>query len=99
MLISSPEKISEFIFKIPMGSYFSIKALRRVLALKAGADNTCPVTTGIFLRMAIEQNKDYVNFPYWIVDDEKHPVVKKLNLYRNLIEKKNVDESILPLET
>ena len=49
--------------------------------------------------MAIEKNKDDVNFPYWRVDDEKHPVVKKLNLYRNLIEKKNVDESILPLET
>ena len=49
MLISSPEKISEFIFKIPKGSYLSIKELRRELASKAGADNTCPVTTGIFL--------------------------------------------------
>ena len=74
MLISSPEKISEFIFKIPKGSYLNIKELRRELALKAGADNTCPVTTGIFLRMAIEQNKDDVNFPYWRVIDEKHPV-------------------------
>ena len=80
MLISSPEKISEFIFKIPKGSYLSIKELRRGLALKAGADNTCPVTTGIFLRMAIEQHKDDENFPYWRVVDEKHPVVKKLNL-------------------
>ena len=94
MLISSPEKISEFIFKIPMGSYFSIKALRRALALKAGADNTCPVTTGIFLRMAIEQNKDDVNFPYWRVIDEKHPVVKKLKLDENQIKKRRVDEGI-----
>ena len=45
MLISSPEKLSEFIFKIPKGSYLSIKELRRGLALKTGADNTCPVTT------------------------------------------------------
>ena len=94
MLISSPEKISEFIFKIPKGSYLSIKELRRELALKAGADNTCPVTTGIFIRMAIEQNKDDVNFPYWRVVDEKHPIVKKLNLDKNQIKKRRFDESI-----
>ena len=94
MLISSPEKISEFIFMIPKGSYLSIKELRRRLALKAGADNTCPVTTGIFLRMAIEQHKDDENFPYWRVVDEKHPVVKKLNLDGNRIKMRRVDEGI-----
>ena len=99
MLISSPEKITDFIYTIPKGSFFTIKELRRGLALKAGADKTCPVTTGIFLRMAIEQNKDDVNFPYWRVIDEKHPVVKKLNLDRKLIKKRRVDEGILPLET
>ena len=99
MLISSPEKIADFIYAIPKGSFFTIKELRRGLALKAGADKTCPVTTGIFLRMAIEQNKDDVNFPYWRVIDEKHSVVKKLNLDRNLIQKRRVDEGILQLET
>ena len=94
MIISSPEKISEFIFAIPKGSFLSIKELRRELAVKAGADNTCPVTTGIFLRMAIEQNKDNVNFPYWRVVDEKHPVGKKLNLDENQIKKRRVDEGI-----
>ena len=94
MLISLPEKISEFIFKILKGSYLSIKELRRELALKAGADNTCPVTTGIFLRMAIEHYKDDVNFPYWRVVDEKHPVVKKLKLDENQIKKRRVDEGV-----
>ena len=94
MLISSPEKIAEFIFTIPKGSYLSIKELRHGLALKAGADNTCPVTTGIFLRMAIEQHKDDENFPYWRVVDEKHPVVKKLNLDGNRIKMRRVDEGI-----
>ena len=94
MLISSPEKISEFIFTIPKGSCLSMKELRRGLALKAGADNTCPVTTGIFLRMAIEQHKDDENFPYWRVVDEKHPVVKNLNLDGNQIKMRRVDEGI-----
>ena len=31
MLISSPEKISEFIFAIPKGYFFSIKELRQNL--------------------------------------------------------------------
>ena len=94
MLISSPEKISEFFFTIPKGSYLSIKELRKELALKAGADNTCPLTTGIFLKMAIQQNKDDVNFPYCRVVYEKHPVVKKLNLDKNQIKKRRVDEGI-----
>ena len=94
MLISSPEKISEFIFEIPKGSFCTIKELRRKLAKKAGADNTCPVTTGIFLRMAIEQHKDDENFPYWRVVDEKHPVVKKLNLDGNRIKMRRADEGI-----
>ena len=49
--------------------------------------------------MNFKQNKDDVNFPYWRVIDEKHPVVKKLNLDRNLIQKRRVDEGILQLET
>ncbi len=83
MLISSPKKISELIFTIPKGSDLSVKELRRGLALKAGANNTFLVTTGIFLRMAFEQNKDDVHLPYWRVIDEKHPVVKRIKLDKN----------------
>ena len=61
---------------------------------KAGADNTCPVTTGIFLRIVIEQNKDDVKFIYWRVIGEKHPLVKKLKLDENQIKKRRVDEGI-----
>ena len=99
MLISSPEKISEFIFEIPKGSFCTIKELRRKLAKKTGADNTCPVTTGIFLRIAIEQNMGDVNFPYWRVIDENHPVVKKLNLDGNQIKNRRIDEGILTKKT
>ena len=64
------------------------------MALKVGADNTCAVKTGIFLRMAIKQNKDDVNFLYCRLVDEKHPVMKKLNLDKNQIKKRRVDEGI-----
>ena len=44
--------------------------------------------------MAIEQNMGDVNFPYWRVIDEKHPVVKKLKLDGNQIKNLRIDEGI-----
>ena len=44
--------------------------------------------------MAIELHKDDENFPYWRVVDEKHPVVKKLNLDGSQIKKKRVNEGL-----
>ena len=39
-------------------------------------------------------HKDDENFPYWRVVDEKHPVVKKLNLDGNQIKNRRIDEGI-----
>ena len=39
-------------------------------------------------------HKDDINFPYWRVVDEKHPVVKKLNLDGSQIKKKRVNEGL-----
>ena len=94
MLISSPKKITSFIFIIPKGSCLSIKELRRELVRKTGAENTCTLTTGIFLRMAIKQHKDNHNFSYWRVINVSYPVVKNLNLDKHTIKMKRIDEGI-----
>ena len=78
MLISSPEKIAEYIKKIPEGRQKTAKEMRLDLAKETGADNSCPVSTGIFIRKAIEEHGKEI--PYWRLIDENHPVVKKLNL-------------------
>ena len=78
MLISSPEKIAEYIKKIPEGIYKSSKEMRLDLAKEMDADNSCPVSTGIFLRKAIEEHGKEI--PFWRLIDENHPLVKKLNL-------------------
>ena len=57
--------------------------MRLDLANTKGADNTCPVTTGIFLRMVIEDNIE--NFPYWRIIDQNHFLVTKLNLNKEFI--------------
>ena len=78
MLISSPEKIAEYIKNIPEGIHKTSKEMRLDLAKVMGADNSCPVSTGIFLRKAIEEHGKEI--PYWRLIDENHPLVKKLNL-------------------
>ena len=83
MYISSPEEIKSFIINIPRGTSKSLKEMRLDLANTKGADNTCPVTTGIFLRMVIEDNTE--NFPYWRIIDQNHSLVTKLNLNKEFI--------------
>ena len=85
MLISSPEELAVYISKIPKGKTISLKQMRHELAKENGADNTCPVTTGIFLRMAIEDaigvlGVDNASIPFWRVVDEAHPLLKKLGI-------------------
>lgn len=54
MLISTPKMIDETIRHIPEGMLVTMSGLRDSLATQAGADYTCPMTTGIFLRIAAE---------------------------------------------
>ena len=62
--------------------------MRLDLAIEEGADNTCPVTTGIFLRQVIEEQGNQL--PYWRIIDDRHPVVKKLDLSPEMIRKLRV---------
>ena len=62
MLIATPKIIDEYIKQIPKGININIKTLRNDLALTYGADTTCPVTTGIFLRIVSEAAyEDFLN--------------------------------------
>tara|TARA_B100000427_G_C15301389_1_gene504169 strand:- start:251 stop:619 length:369 start_codon:yes stop_codon:yes gene_type:complete len=54
MLVSSPSSIAKYIHKIPKGKKKTVIEMREALAKKAKANKTCPVSTGIFLRIAIE---------------------------------------------
>lgn len=92
MLISSPENIAQYINQIPLGSSKTIKEMRLDLARSEGADNTCPLTTGIFLRRAIQDQED--DFPFWRVIDEKHPLIKKLDINPKKIAKLRLAEGI-----
>ena len=73
MLIPTPKLIDEVIRKIPKGEIRTIEEIRDQLAKRFHADFTCPLTTGIFIRIVAENaehqhklgKKDIT--PYWRV--------------------------------
>jgi len=73
MLIPTPRLVDDLIRKVPNGKLVTGGELRRKLAADFGADVTCPLTTGIFVRIAAETaEEDRTNSkrrltPYWRV--------------------------------
>jgi hypothetical protein len=87
MLIATPNIVDHYIRQIPTGQQHSLKTMRRDLAAEYDADVTCPVTSGIFLRIVAEaaweeyqQGKPLKHIaPFWRVIDEYSPAAKKLS--------------------
>jgi hypothetical protein len=94
MLISSPQELDDFIRKIPKGKTIEPAAIRDSLAKKYKADATCPVSTGIFLRIVAEAAlEEYAQgnsitqiTPFWRVIDCSSPLGKKLSVGADQIE-------------
>ena len=77
MLIPTPLLVDELVRKVRKGKLVTVSELRRRLAQDFSADVTCPLTTGIFLRIAAETaEEDRANgrkriTPYWrVVKDD-----------------------------
>lgn len=87
MLIATPAIIDQYVRQIPKGKSGSLQTMRKDLAAEFQAEYTCPVTTGIFLRIAaeaaladLEQGKSVSRItPFWRVIDERAPIAKKIS--------------------
>ena len=101
MLIATPKIIDDYIKQIPKGININIKTLRNDLALTFNADTTCPVTTGIFLRIVSEAAfEDFLNgekniTPFWRVVDHESKTATKLACGINFIKKRRSEENII----
>lgn len=77
MLIPRPVDIEKHVSGIRKGSLMTKSQLREILAEEAGADVTCPLTAGIFLRIVSEAAEEDLSrgkkkiVPYWRVVGEK----------------------------
>jgi alkylated DNA nucleotide flippase Atl1 len=71
LLVPAPIEVDEVMKRVPDGSLTTINEVRTVLAKKHGANLCCPITTGIFARIAAgaaeeaaKQGKKNIT-PYW----------------------------------
>jgi alkylated DNA nucleotide flippase Atl1 len=79
VLVPTPKLVDAVIQKVPKGKLITANQIRGKLAADFKADSTCPLTTGIFLRIISEymeeqRSKGEKNIsPYWRVlkDDGK----------------------------
>ncbi|MCJ7654501.1 MAG: MGMT family protein [Dehalococcoidia bacterium] len=73
MLIPKPMDINALINKIPKGKLVTVTQIREKLAKDAHANCSCPMTTGIFLRIVAEVAEEDLRSekrevtPYWRV--------------------------------
>jgi hypothetical protein len=87
MHISSPLEVDQYVRGIPYGLFVSPKVMRDDLAKRHGADHTCPVSTGIFLRIVSEaafENYKETNCiteiaPFWRIVEPDSNLAKRLN--------------------
>lgn len=84
MLIPTPMLVDEMVRRIPKGKLVTVAEVRRKLAADFGADVTCPLTTGIFVRIAAEAAEEDRTAgrrrltPYWRVVKDDGSINPKL---------------------
>lgn len=99
MAIGTPSLIANIIKKIPKGTELSLSELRFLIAKKLKAQVACPVTTSMYLRIAVEteynSKKLRYSFPFWRVISPSSKVYQKFNpSLQKLIREKRSNEGL-----
>ena len=101
MLIPTPVMIQEYINHIESGDVSDVEIMRNDLAVEYGADFTCPMTTGIFLKIVAEYNyelsqKGLEICPFWRIIDPNSKLSDRLSFDTNFIISKRDHEANQP---
>lgn len=102
MLIPTPQIVDAYIRAIPKGKESTMAQMRIDLAAEYHADKTCPLTSGIFLRIVAEaaheelaQGKPISKItPYWRIMDEKSNAAKKLTVGTDFLKEQRRKEKL-----
>lgn len=102
MLVATPAIVDAYIRHIPRGMHTSLLQMRKDLAVEYNAEYTCPLTSGIFLRIAAEAAWEEYNAgrslkqitPFWRMIDKKAPVCKKLTFGTDFIKEQRENEGL-----
>lgn len=103
MLIATPKIVDDYVRQIPKGKSGSLSTMRKDLAIEYGAEYTCPVTSGIFLRIVSEAAHEQIEkgtpltkvAPFWRVIDEKSALNKKLSFGQNFVKQQRKKEGLV----
>lgn len=103
MLIPTPKMIDKYIRQIPKGKQVAVQTMRKDLALENRADYTCPVTTGIFLRIVAEANFEKYQqsnslkgiTPFWRVVEPTSTLAKKFTFGQDFLLNQRKAEKII----
>ena len=76
-----------------------MKLIRHELTENANANNTCPLTCGIYLRIAIEASIEQSNgakpdLPFWRVIDRNVSLIKKLPISEKYLTELRTSEGL-----
>lgn len=100
MFIATPQIIDAYVKDFLFGMTTKLGTLRDDLAIEYGADKTCPVTTGIFLRIVSEaafeelsagKSTDSIT-PFWRIVSPKSKLAEKLACGISFIKKQRALE-------
>ncbi len=102
MLIATPKVVDDYVKQIPKGKHTSLQQMRKDLAAEFNAAYTCPITSGIFLRIVSElAHEQYQNgtplkkiTPFWRMIDKKAPLAKKLSFGYEFVAEQRKNEGL-----
>ena len=102
MLIPTPKIVDKLVNNIPHGSFLSIKEVRKKLADDHKAEMTCPVVTGINMRIISESAFEEYNVhndidkitPFWRVVEPDSKLAGRLACGIDFIIKHQIQEGI-----
>lgn len=102
MFIATPLLIDQYIRQIPQGKTTTTQTMRKDLAIENRADHTCPVTTGIFLRIVAEAAFEKYQqthslkgiTPFWRVVAPHSALAKKLSFGQDFLLAQRAKENI-----
>ncbi|HEY3780224.1 MAG TPA: hypothetical protein VGL56_04015 [Fimbriimonadaceae bacterium] len=102
MLVPVPSQVDQYIRSIPSGEERTTAQMSKDLAQSAGAELTCPMCCGMFLRICSEKAfEDYAGgapiesiTPFWRMVNSKNPIRNKLSFGVELVDAMRRKEGI-----
>lgn len=102
MLIATPKIVDDYVRQIPKGKETTMQQMRKDLAAAYHADKTCPMTSGIFLRIVAEAAYEEYQAgkpiskitPFWRIMNEKSNTAKKLTFGTEFLKENRKKEKL-----